>query len=772
MAWFSSWTRAQRLVITVPSGTVAPLSYLPVVLTAASLPTELTNNTCGRSDGGDLAFAADLGVGNSLSSIGAQIPCEVVSASFGGTPAAEIHVQVPSVAATGTLTYIWVLYGNSGQTAQPAAGSTYGSQEVWNENGTQNFAGIWHLGQTGTGNAGDYPDSTSNANASVNTTLQPAASAGEVGGGQTFATNHLISVNNSASTSLGTSWTYEFWGKIATTVAVSQFIGNIQNLSTGRVINLYWNASHFQVDIPYVASIKTSVATYTDFNWRHYAVTRSGSTWTIYINGALDSTATNATAQETPSAGAYLQMGYVYYASGNTASLQGGALDEVRISATPRSASWVAASYSNQSAPGTFIAPPSGQGPIWTGPYAYSASGLGVTGGYGGSSLSWVHVQGTSAVGTSLTFASPVTAGNLIVVSVSEYNGSSTTITCKDSKNNVNYTQVAQVSNSGNQVAVLWYIPPVGGTPFTVIASNAYYAAMTIDEYSMPVGATGLVIDSFGSDNTGAKTLASSLTVTGDDLIYAACAVNSGTVNAGSGFNLRGQVAYVYSVDIGITSEDQLNVTSNINPTFAAGGGIQAMIGVAFKPLLPFTFNAAGLSISGVFGGSGASAGAGAGGLAISGVYGGANYSLLAPLTGLAISGSPGITTGGPAPGVAGLPISGVYGGAVFPGIISPATGMPISGHPGTGTAGPAPGAAGMPISGGPGGNPSLTVTVSISGLAISGYTAGTVGGEYLGPFYLPYEYTSVPIETGNTNPFGIDPERTVVITTGLTYAD
>jgi hypothetical protein len=34
-------------------------------------------------------------------------------------------------------------------------------------------------------------------------------------------------------------------------------------------------------------------------------------------------------------------------------------------------------------------------------------------------------------------------------------------------------------------------------------------------------------------------------------------------------------------------------------------------------------------------------------------------------------------------------------------------------------------------------------------------------------PFYLPYEYTSVPILPGNANVFGIDPEQTVVITAG-----
>ena len=55
---------------------------------------------------------------------------------------------------------------------------------------------------------------------------------------------------------------------------------------------------------------------------------------------------------------------------------------------------------------------------------------------------------------------------------------------------------------------------------------------------------------------------------------------------------------------------------------------------------------------------------------------------------------------------------------------------------------------------------------------------------------YLPYEYISVPIPTGNvnpfdidpekttpilvsnTNPFGIDPEQTTLITVGLTAQD
>lgn len=50
--------------------------------------------------------------------------------------------------------------------------------------------------------------------------------------------------------------------------------------------------------------------------------------------------------------------------------------------------------------------------------------------------------------------------------------------------------------------------------------------------------------------------------------------------------------------------------------------------------------------------------------------------------------------------------------------------------------------------------------------------TRGLASGKPAVALYLPYEYTSVPIEAGNTNPFGIDPERTTIITVGLTIAD
>jgi Concanavalin A-like lectin/glucanases superfamily len=526
MAWFSSWTRAQQLVITVPSGTVAPLPYFPVVLTAASLPTELTDNTYGRSDGGDLAFAADLGLGNSISSIGSQIPCEVVSAVFGVTPGAEIHVQVPSIAATGTLTYIWVLYGNSGQTAQPGAGTTYGSQKVWLENGTQSYQGVWHL--QGTGTPVSFADSTANGYTATNSGL--TSTAGQIGTG--IYTDHTSSGYAQASGLENISWasgTVTWWGNLADVYNAGVWRcpwgisgANLQaTLYSDNHWYVGWNASGDQRVNAAASSVNAPTGT-----WVCYALQWSSSGTTFTMNGGT-SIGSNSTPPVPVGAAVPFRIGFIGAGSNFV-----GSVDELRASSVLRSPSWIAAEYSNQFAPGTF-------------------------------------------------------------------------------------TQT-------------------NGSPL---------------------------------------------------------------------------------------------------PTTS-----------------PYTYSAAGL--------------------AISGAPGEITFPVVSPASGLAITGYPGGTTAGPAPGVAGLAISGAPGGAVFPGIISSAAGLAISGYPGTSTAGPSPGVAGLAISGAPGGAVFPGVTVLLAGQGISGYLGGVTGGAFLGPFYLPYEYTSVPIETGNTNPFGIDPEKTTIITVGLTSAD
>ena len=340
MAWYSSWTRAQRLAITVPSGTTAALSYFPVVLTAASLPTELTNNTYGRSNGGDLAFTAEPRGGQFRIVDRRQIPCEVVSAVFGGTPSAEIHVQVPSVAATGTLTYIWVLYGNSGQTAQPVASSTYGSQKVWNENGTQNYAGVYHLNEAGTNPTTN--DSTSNAKNSTAQTWTPTAS-GQIGRGASFSGSQLITLPSSTFSATN-DYTLSGWGNDA---SGSGYRVIFAASTTYPFLGTSGGKGYVQSKPGQVLVGTTSVTT----GLHHLVMVKSSTAGLIvYTDGVVNTNATLTGAGTTGSA---------QYIGASTAGTYNwvGVIDEVRLAATPRSASWIAAEFANQSAPGTFTAP-------------------------------------------------------------------------------------------------------------------------------------------------------------------------------------------------------------------------------------------------------------------------------------------------------------------------------------------------------------------------------------------------------------------------------
>ena len=339
-----NWTRAQRLAITVPSGTTSGLSYFPVLITAASLPTELTNNTYGMSNGGDLAFATD-----SSGSIGSQIPCEVVSASFGGSPSAEIYVQVPSVAATGTTTYIWVLYGNSSQTTQPSATSTYGRNAVWNENGTQNFVGVWHFGTPSTWSGTDSTGLGNNLTNSGTT-----AGTGNIGGAQQGASGAYSYNNSPVSLPSGTSArTYSMFFKLTSSSSNQALGGWGLNSTNGDRWDMWYQTNTFEMEVE--NSGATASHTY-DTNWHEATFTNASgngnnSSIGIYIDG---SSATN-TGSGTFSTTASPDLVFGGIPGAATTDNSTALIDEARISVVARSASWIAAEYANFNAPSTFV---------------------------------------------------------------------------------------------------------------------------------------------------------------------------------------------------------------------------------------------------------------------------------------------------------------------------------------------------------------------------------------------------------------------------------
>ena len=220
--------------------------------------------------------------------------------------------------------------------------------------------------------------------------------------------------------------------------------------------------------------------------------------------------------------------------------------------------------------------------------------------------MGWKHVQGSGAQASSgsnytltATFSGAVAAGDLIVVSGIWYATVSGTPTVADSVNLANYTYRGPTLVNGMANLGTWeYVTPKGALPgtftitFTVPGTSNVYLAMTIDEFNYATGAT-YSIDSSGTNTQAAASsmsLASALSVSGTDLVYAAGLLNgSGTASPGSGFTLAYNAQIVLGQSYGIASEYLFPETSNINPTMScSGAALVSLNGIAFKAIAPY----------------------------------------------------------------------------------------------------------------------------------------------------------------------------------------
>ncbi len=355
MAFPTGWTRRCPLVIQhgqVPANQTA----FPVLISNASgcLPAEMVTaggGNAAQSDGGDIRFSSDL--------LGAtQLPCEIVQWVQNATPSlAKAEIWVPASILTGADVTIYVWYSAGGGLSQPAANSSFGSQAVWDAN----FLGVYHFPD---GSSLSVADSTSNAIGFTNHSA--TATAGQIDGAAAIASSQYIEASSSSSFNFERTdaWTISGWLTPSTASNANTIFSKLDPVSVYRGFEINARANNSGAwDIFLVNSYPTNAieVSFAPSNigatLYHLAVTYSGNSnasgVTVYQDGtskSVDTTSFNSLSATIIST-VPVRLGQRHDGTAQFA----GWMDELKISTTVRSATWVATEYNNQSSPGSFI---------------------------------------------------------------------------------------------------------------------------------------------------------------------------------------------------------------------------------------------------------------------------------------------------------------------------------------------------------------------------------------------------------------------------------
>lgn len=278
----------------------------------------------------DLIFTSDAG-GSTL------IPWEI-DFYDGSNGILWVWVFISSVSSSAD-TVFYMSYGDVSVTTQQNT-SSLAPANVWDSN----YKGIYHLPN---GSSLLANDSTSNGN--NGTVNQATAQAGKIDGGALANTGgttpNITLTNNSGLDISGGDWTVEGWFSPSSNpnsyLYPASFNKNGLEIEVGV-------SSTYQMSIMVNNAIYNHSSSQAAGVWTHFVATRTGTTYNIYTNGALDN------------AGIISDSGYTseYSLGGGYSDNIGdpytGGIDEARVSTTVRSADWITSEYNNQNNPESF----------------------------------------------------------------------------------------------------------------------------------------------------------------------------------------------------------------------------------------------------------------------------------------------------------------------------------------------------------------------------------------------------------------------------------
>ncbi|MFC1582069.1 DUF2341 domain-containing protein [Planctomycetota bacterium] len=330
---FRAWEFRKK--ITIQFGQVdADLTNFPVLVSLDNDADLLAN--VAQANGEDICFTA--GDGRT------RLQHEIEDYDAGsGTLAA--WVLVPAVSST-VDTDIYIYYGNTECSDQQSPTG------VWDAN----FVGVWHLDEEviDEQTAGTHVDSSGSGNDGIQGRNDDMA--GKISRSQTFdGDNDYVDLGTAEMVS--NAWTLEFWVYPDSPVNLSRTFIQGNDVDGLRKYMVTTFDGQLEVTTNTVAGNTdpfAAIPAIPNLAWSHFAWTYDGTTHTLFRNGVPASAPV-----------LYVGTGLGIQGENYLGCRQGhetpdgrnyltGAMDEVRLSDTPRSAAWIAASFRNQDAPLTF----------------------------------------------------------------------------------------------------------------------------------------------------------------------------------------------------------------------------------------------------------------------------------------------------------------------------------------------------------------------------------------------------------------------------------
>ncbi|HVX97880.1 MAG TPA: C25 family cysteine peptidase [Polyangia bacterium] len=336
------------------------LSSYPLLLdlTSTNLKTAGSGGHVQNANGYDISFqGADSTTCGGPSTCTFKYEIESYAASTGRV-IAWVNIPVLKTTANTANTIIYVMYGDAS-----ISSPTQDQNGTWNSS----YQGVWHLNQA----TSPQTDSTATpANASSNGTPTPATATGLIGSG--MSTSGTTGAGYLDYRSMKFDWlstdafTYQGWFK--TTDGAGPLFSQ-RTTGGGPVLDITigYNGATTNTNKMSVLVRDDGNTTYAQVNgsaavnddsWHHFAVTRTGGTIEVYVDGTSIGSATNTGASgniTTSGSGNFQNIGRegLWVPSYGTADQQylAGTFDEFRISKALLSAAWIKTDYNTQGAP-------------------------------------------------------------------------------------------------------------------------------------------------------------------------------------------------------------------------------------------------------------------------------------------------------------------------------------------------------------------------------------------------------------------------------------